>query len=200
MSSFISQKPLILASGSISRQKLLSDAGLKFDIHLSNVDEDKIKKDFQDNDFEQLALTLAKEKALVVSTKYPDIAVIAADQLCVLGHEIFDKPLSHTRAQEQLKELNGKKHRLLTAVCVAKEGQILWSYLEPVYLTMRHLSDQTIEHYLNLETPYNSCGSYHFEGRGKWLFEDVSEHESTIIGLPILPLFNALIEFDLVSI
>lgn len=193
------KKPLILASGSKSRQTLLQALGLEFTIHPSAVDEETIKNSHHGS-YEELALLLAQSKALTVSAQYSDQVIIGADQLNVMDNMIFDKPGTHERATWQLQTLNGKTHRLLTAVCMAVNKQIVWHHLEPIALSMRSLTPDAIERYLQLEKPYQSCGSYHFEGLGKWLFTNVSEHDSTIVGLPILPLLNALISFEAVSL
>jgi septum formation protein len=196
---FIQQRPIILASGSKNRQQLLHSVGLELAVQPSGVDETAIKQGYKGDSFKNLALLLAQAKARAVSNLQKDSIIIAADQLCVFDNEIFDKPITHEQAIAQLIRLNGHTHQLLTAVCIASNDQMLWSYLEPATLTMRSLSREMIERYLRLEQPYQSCGSYHFEGLGKWLFKEVSAHESTVIGLPVLPLLNALIDLGFVS-
>lgn len=200
MFNFLQQTDLILASGSKSRKKLLEDAGLSFDIHPSDVDEQAIKNTFEGDDFGALALKLANEKAVEVSKIYPGSIIIAADQLSVLKGKIYDKPLTHLKAVEQLSSLSGKTHTLYTAVALVKNQMSIWEYVEPAKLTIRALTQETIEHYLKLEKPYHACGSYHFEGLGKWLFESVEADESTIVGLPLLPLYNALLSHNIVQI
>jgi septum formation protein len=200
MSKFLQQTPIILASGSINRQQLLKDVGLEFDIQLSHVDEDAIKAVFEGDDWEALALQLAEQKAMVVTKDNTNHTIIAADQLCVLNHRIYDKPLTHERAVHQLSQLNGHTHQLLTAVCLAQDGQVIWRHVEPINLTMRPLTQEAIEHYVSTAKPLNSCGSYHYESMGQWLFESVSGQESTIVGLSMMALLNALIQFNIVTI
>ncbi|WP_133129430.1 Maf family protein [Legionella yabuuchiae] len=198
MSEFIHQDSLILASGSVYRQKLLKQTGLTFDVHPSTFDESVLKSAFQGKEYGELAVQLAQEKGLDVSQSFPETGVIAADQLCICEEILINKPITHERAQAQLNFLSGKTHHLLTAVCIAYQKKIVWQHLEVVALTMRTLSPTLIDRYLKLEKPYQSCGSYHFEGLGKWLFHHVSGDETTIIGLPVLPLLNGLIEQGLV--
>ena len=200
MSEFIEQQHLVLASGSVNRAKLLKDAGLTFDIIPSGVDEEAIKVKHDGNNFSALALELAEAKARQVSTLKPESIIIAADQLCVYQQQIFDKPLSIERAIEQLNTLQNSEHELISAVCLFKAGKAIWSYAEKTSLKMRQLTNKQIQHYIELERPLQSCGSYHFEGRGQWLFEDVSSDVSTIVGIPMLALMNQLIALKLVKI
>ncbi len=200
MSDFIQQSELILASGSKNRRKLLEEIGLSFAVMPSQVDEGAIKKSFSGNDPKYLALNLATHKAMAVSKKNENIPVIGADQLSVLKNQMYDKPLSHPNAIRQLTQLSGQSHTLYTAVCIAQNNTVLWTHVEMTQLKMRALSRDQIEHYLLTDQPYHSCGSYHFEGLGKWLFESVTSCESTIVGLPMLPLINALLNLKLVQI
>ncbi|WP_133127930.1 Maf family protein [Legionella nagasakiensis] len=201
MSNFLHQGSLVLASASRNRQKLLHAAGLKFSIKPAKIDESDIKKDYKGHSFSNLAMILAKSKAMDVSQKLPSETIIAADQLCVLGNQCFDKPITHEKARQQLECLSDKSHQLLTAVCLAQNTQILWQHLVCTTLTMHPLKPTTIENYLRIEKPYHSCGSYHYEGLGKWLFKEIDNgDESTIIGLPLLSLLNALLTLNIVSI
>lgn len=200
MSDFIKQKPLILASGSKSRQQLLNALGLIFEIKPSEVDEDLIKSQFQGSSFQELAQLLAQAKALAVSNQYPDHYIIAADQLCVMNKTIFDKPMNHANAVEQLKKLSGKSHQQIAACCIAKAGKILWEIQDVALLEMHVLEESTIQAYLHKDKPYYSCGAFHYEGAAKWLFRKVHGSDSTIQGLPIHQLIQALISLEIVMI
>lgn len=200
MSKFFSQKPIILASASRSRQILLESLGLKFDVIPSNCDETSLKENMKHLSQVEMAEYLAVEKALSISRLYPDKVVIGADQLCVLNDRIFDKPGSHETAILHLRELSGKTHQQISACCLAQHGEISWQGSDIAYLTLHHLTDTTIERYLRAEQPYQSCGAYHFEGHAKWLFSNVLGSESTIQGLPLILLVNALQQIGAVSI
>lgn len=200
MSNFLMQKPLILASGSPVRAQLLRSIGLDFKTIPSNCDEDFFKRTHDSDDFLSLAYTLANHKALEVSQNNAEHYVIAADQLCIAGQRLFDKPLSHEVATEHLSLLSGKTHQQIACVCIAKNNQILWQYHDTADLTLQELTRQQIEHYLQAEKPYNSCGAYQYETLGKWLFKEVSGREDTILGLPLLPLIHALIRLGAVVI
>ncbi len=201
MPSFLHQKkPLILASGSSIRKKLLQSLGVDFLIIPSDCDEDMIKKNHASTDFISLGLTLAKTKALAVSQRYPEHLVIAADQLCVIEQQILDKPMNHSTAIQHLQLLSGKTHQQIACLCIAQHQEILWQHYETAVLSLRNLSLATITAYLQLEQPYHSCGAYQFETLGKWLCREVKGHEDTILGLPLLPLTNALIELGAVTL
>ncbi|WP_298622489.1 Maf family nucleotide pyrophosphatase [uncultured Legionella sp.] len=200
MFKFLQHKPLILASGSSIRLKLLDTLGLDFLVIPSNVDEDAIKKIHQSDNHLDLGFALANSKALEVSKRYPEHYVIAADQLCVIGKKILDKPLNHQTAIEHLRLLSGKKHQQIACLCIAKDDKILWYHHEIANLTLHYLSEHTIEAYLQSEKPYQSCGAYQYESKGKWLFKEVDGNEDTILGLPLLPLANALLSLGVVTI
>lgn len=200
MSRFISQQPLILASASKSRMMLLSSLGLTFEVIPANCDESLIKKNFPiSGSLLDMASLIACSKALEVSQHYPDPFVIAADQLCVIGDKYLDKPLTHTTAFSHLRLLSGKTHQQIAALCIAKGGQIVWQHHDIATLTMQELSEETIEAYLQTVKPYQSCGAYHYEGLAKWLFKEVQGSDSTIQGLPLLPLAQALIELKAIN-
>lgn len=199
MSNFINQQPLILASASQSRMKLLRSLGLQFEAIPSSCDEESVKQQIGTGSFIELALGLACCKALEVSQRYPEHFVIGADQLCVIGDQYLDKPLTHATAVTHLRLLSGKTHQQISACCVAKAGVIVWQGHDIATLTMQPLNDSTIEAYLKLDQPYQSCGAYHYEGRAKWLFKEVQGSDSTILGLPLLQLAQALRDLKAIS-
>lgn len=199
MSEFIEQKPLILASASSIRKKLLASLGLDFEIHCSGVDEEAIKNNFRSKSWISLGKHLALAKAKKVSAENPDHYVIAADQLCIFENRLFDKPVSHEKAISQLNTLIGKKHRQIACCCVVQNNQVLWQGHASAVLHMRQLSLAEIEAYLLAEQPYQSCGSYQYEGLGKWLFEAVVGREDTILGLPLQPLSKALKDLSVID-
>lgn len=199
MSKFIQQQEIILASASAIRGRLLESLGLEFSSIPSDCDEEAIKNQFATQDWPKLGFALAEAKAKIVSQAHPNAFVIAADQLCVLDNQLFDKPLKHEIALKQLQALSGKTHRQIACLVIAKEGEILWRFQDEARLTMQELSPTTIEAYLKKEKPYHSCGSFQYETEGKWLFREVEGHVETILGLPLLPLTQALFKLGAVS-
>ncbi|KTC74480.1 Maf-like protein [Legionella birminghamensis] len=200
MYNFPHQKPIILASGSRARQELLRSLGLDFSVVPSDCNEEEIKQLFSSNDFIELARQLAACKVRAVSQANPASYVIAADQLCVVDQQILDKPGNHETAVMHLKLLRGKQHAQISACCIAKAGEILWEGQDSAMLTLKNLDESSIENYLKHDKPYQSCGAYHYEGRAKWLFSQVIGSDSTIQGLPLIALTNALIDLGIVQL
>ncbi|EHL32875.1 Maf family protein [Legionella drancourtii] len=199
MSKFLHQQPIILASGSAIRRKLLQSLGLEFSVVPSTCDEEAVKESFHSNNKIDLGYALAASKALEVSQRYPEQFIIAADQICLIGQTLLNKPLNHQTAIAQLSLLSGQQHQQIACLCIAQNNELLWQHHEIANVTLRHLSKQSIEAYLLSETPYQSCGAYQYETQGKWLFKEVNGCEDTILGLPLLPLTAALVNLGVVQ-
>lgn len=189
--------PLILASGSVTRAKLLAAAGLEFRVVKPRVDEEAAKASFRAENMPPRALAdaLAEIKALSVSRIEPGL-VIGADQLLELDGQTFDKPADRAAARAHLKALSGKTHRLITAAVIAQSGAPIWREITIASLTMRDLSDAFIEHYLDRlgEGAFTSVGAYQLEGLGAQLFTRIDGDYFTILGLPLLPMLAFLRE------
>lgn len=190
---------LILASGSATRRSMLAAAGVEFSVVLSEVDEPAIRASLQNrgdvrvHPFE-IAAALAREKAVVVSRKYPGSLVIGADQVLSLRSQTFDKARTVAEARERIELLNGRTHELHSAVALAESGVVVWEYLSTASLTMRRMSESFIDHYMQYagRALMSSVGAYELEGLGVQLFERIDGDYFTILGLPLLPLLNEL--------
>ena len=178
---------------------MLKETGLIFKQIKSEVNENTIKNNYRGNDLSHLAKKLAEAKALYVSNIRREAYVIGADQICVKQSKVYSKPKLKKKAFEQLTELNGKTHKQISAVCICHDNKIIWSYVEVVKMKMRKLSLQVLKNYVDLDLPLNSCGSYKFESKGKYLFSKVDGNTSTIIGLPLFPLLNTLYEKNIIA-
>lgn len=199
----MSDKKLILASGSASRATLLRLAGIAFEVCVSGVDEAKIKETHKGTPY-QLALALAAAKAAAVYAEHyassPDTHyIIAADQLLVCDEVIFDKPPTMAAARQHLEALRGRTHQLIGGVVLYKNNEILWQHEETATLTMRDFSDDFLDDYLDRagEAILSSVGAYQLEGLGVQLFSEISGDHSGILGLPLLPLLQALRDYGL---
>ena len=189
--------PLILASGSKIRAKLLEAAGLAFIVEPPGLDESAMRQAVSGEDALQpqdVAEVLARAKAETVSDLAHGAFVIGADQVLALGDEIFAKPDSMESAREQLRALSGKTHKLQSSVALAREGEILFAHTEEASLTMRKLSPEFIGRYLAAagEEVLSSVGAYQLEGLGIELFDKIEGDYFSILGLPLLPLLDAL--------
>ncbi len=191
--------PIILASNSESRLKILQETGIDFIQLKSNIDESLVKEKYKKKNANFIATKLAESKALFISRENRKSYVIGADQICISKGKIFSKPKNKKKAIEQLSELNGKEHKLISAFSICYDNQVVYSYVEEVKLKMRKLSKKSIKDYVEIDLPISSCGSYRFEANGKYLFSDVVGNTSTILGLPILPLIKILFKKKIIT-
>lgn len=186
---------VILASGSPYRKQLLEQLNLPFSVVPSEVDESPIKK--MDLTPEKICLELAKAKALEVFKKHSDHIVIGSDQLLTLDGKIFDKPGSVDNAVEQLGKLQGKDHRLITAVSIISNNKEI-SFNNITTLSMKELTKKQIENYVQQDNPLDCAGSYKIEKLGISLFSKIDSSDSTsIIGLPLIQLCCGLENFGI---
>lgn len=187
---------LILASASRSRRELLEAAGLRFTTQPAHVDEAEVKRSAKASGASatDTALLLAELKARRVATREPDALVIGADQILVCDGDWFDKPSDVVAARQQLLQLRGRSHTLVTAVLCQRGGQRLWHTVAEPRLTMRQFTDAFLETYLaeEAEAVSSTVGAYRLEGLGVHLFKRIEGEHSAILGLPLLPLLGFL--------
>ena len=191
--------PIILASNSESRLKILYETGIDFKQLKSNIDESLVKEKYKKKNANFIATKLAEAKALFISSENRKSYVIGADQICISKGKIFSKPKNKKKAIEQLSELNGKTHKLISAFSICYNNQVVYNYVEEVKLKMRKLSKKSLRDYVEIDLPMSSCGSYRFEANGKYLFSDIVGNTSTILGLPILPLIKILFKKKIIT-
>ena len=186
--------PLILASGSAIRRKMLEDAGVAHIAVRPDVDEASVKARLTCGS--TIAGELARFKSLAVSSSRPKDWVIGSDSVVTLGDRIFDKPRDRAEAAEHLRLFSGMPMILTSAVALAREGECDWTHVDRARLKVRTLSDIFIEQYLDAEWPeVGYCvGVFRMEGRGVQLFESVEGSHFTILGMPLIPLLGALRE------
>ncbi len=187
---------IILASGSRHRAKLLDDAGLVFGQIPSDLDERAIEAPLEQADVhpEDRAEILAEAKAVDVSEHNNGFIVIGCDQILSLDGEVLHKPKDMKAARQRLLALSGKTHFLHCAVVLVKNGQTIWRHVSTCSMTMRAVSPEFIGRHLSNvgETVLSSVGAYQIEGTGVQLFEKIEGDVFSIIGLPLLPLLEAL--------
>tara|TARA_B100001123_G_scaffold224085_1_gene252208 strand:+ start:598 stop:1179 length:582 start_codon:yes stop_codon:yes gene_type:complete len=180
---------IVLASKSAVRKKILNENGIKCLIEPANIDEESIKKSLLNEKAtpEIISKNLAELKANKISKKQNEKLVIGADSVIDLEGEIISKPLDRNEALKILKKLNGKKHYLISSVCISKNGSMIWNYTDKAALTMKRMSDEELKEYLKKisnETLF-AYNVYQIEGEGRKLFSDIKGDEDTIMGLPI---------------
>ena len=180
---------LILASSSKIRRHILADAGLAVEAVSPDFDEESAKQSLN-LPVKDLALHLAKEKALSISKKKKDAYVIGSDQVCSLDEIELSKSKDEDDAINQLQKLNGKIHYQNNAVVVAFDGEIVFENLSIAKMTMRQMNLKNIEDYVAADRPIGCAGSYKYESLGKHLFEKVEGDYYSVLGLAIQPLLS----------
>ena len=180
---------IILASKSKVRKKILDENNISTLVEPSNVDEDSIKDRLikEKASPEIISKNLAEIKANKVSQKKNDILVIGADSVIDLNGELISKPENRDEALEILKKLNGKKHSLISSVCVSKNGSMIWNYTDKAFLTMKTFTEDDLRNYLSKisDQALFAYNVYQIEGEGKNLFSNIEGDKNSIMGLPI---------------
>lgn len=191
---WIASQPLVLASKSDIRGKVLAAAGLRFGIRPAQIDERAVESKAGAVNAAAAAGILARAKADAVAAMFPGNLVLGADQTLALGTERFSKPADRAAAAQQLRSLRGKTHELHSALALVCDGAVLFECTETSRLTMRDFSDRFLDDYLDMagNAAMNSVGAYQLEGIGIHLFERVVGDYFTILGLPLLPLLAFL--------
>ena len=180
---------IILASKSKVRKKILDEHDILNEVKPSNVDEDVVKLSLlkEKASPEVISKNLAELKANKVSHNYSDNLVLGADSVIDLEGELISKPNDRNEALEILKKLNGKKHHLISSVCISKNGSMVWNYTDRAALTMKKMSEDELKSYLakiSDEALY-AYNVYQIEGEGKMLFSKIYGDKNTIMGLPV---------------
>ena len=182
-------KNIVLASKSKVRKQILDKNNINSEVSASNVDEDAVKRSLSQNGAnpELISKNLAELKANKISQKRPNEIVLGADSVIDLNGEIISKPQNREEAFNILKKLNGKKHYLISSVCISRDGMMIWNYTDKAVLTMKNMKEEDLENYLKQikDKDLYAYNVYQIEGLGKTLFSNVEGDKDTIMGLPI---------------
>ena len=191
-------EPLILASGSATRRTMLENAGLTIIVDRPDVDEGAVKAEGRANELSAgaVAQRLAAAKAIQVSGRHPGRFVLGADQMLECEGQWFDKPANRAAAAGQIRQLSGGAHTLFSAVAAVRNGTVIWQCLDSAELSVRQLSPEFIESYLDRmgDAVLSSVGGYQVEGLGIQLFDAIRGEHLTILGMPLIPLLAFLRE------
>ena len=200
---WLAPQPLVLASKSDVRGKMLAAVGLRFEIRPAQIDERAVEAEAgaPDADAAAAARLLARAKATAVARSVPGRLVLGADQTLARGNKRFSKPANRAAAAEQLRALRGRTHELHSALALVRDGAVLFDCVDSARLTMRKISDRFIDDYLDMAgtAALASVGAYQLEGIGIHLFERVEGDYSPILGLPLLPLLAYLRQNGLID-
>tara|TARA_B100000401_G_scaffold414630_1_gene335645 strand:- start:468 stop:1046 length:579 start_codon:yes stop_codon:yes gene_type:complete len=180
---------IILASKSGVRKQILNKHNIECEVCPSNVNEDEVKNSLISQGAGPLLISknLAELKSTKISAKKPDELVLGADSVIDLNGELISKPTNRDEALNILKKLNGKKHQLISSVCISKNGSMIWNYTDSSTLTMKQLNLDQIKSYLEKvqDEKLYAYGVYQIEANGRSLFAKIEGDEDTIMGLPV---------------
>ena len=180
---------LILASKSKVRKEILDKNNISCSVEPSNVDEEIIKRSLLKINVspEIISKNLAELKANKVSSKNNTNLVLGADSVIDLDGELISKPNNREEALNILRKLNGKKHHLISSVCISMNGSMVWNYTDKALLTMKNMTEQELKDYLKKisDKALYAYNVYQIEGEGRNLFLKIEGDENTIMGLPI---------------
>ena len=191
---------IILASKSKVRKKILEENGINCEVEPANVDEDLVKESLikEGANPEIISKNLAELKANKISQKLNGEMVLGADSIIDLDGAIISKPSNRSEALEILQKLNGKKHYLISSVCISKNGSMIWNYTDKAALTMKKMSLEELKIYLKKikDEALYAYNVYQIEGEGRKLFSKIEGEEDTIMGLPVKKIKEYLESYD----
>ena len=180
---------IILASKSKVRRDILQRNGISIKVEHSNVDEEVVKESLLKENAtpEIISKNLAELKSIKVSSKNINHLVLGADSVIDLNGELISKPKNRNDALDILRKLNGKKHYLISSVCISKDGFMIWNYTDKAILTMKNMNEIELKDYLSniTDEALYAYNVYQIEGEGRKLFSKIEGDESTIMGLPV---------------
>jgi septum formation protein len=179
---------VILASGSPRRRQLLAGAGIEFDVIESMVPEEHIAGE----PARDYALRMARDKAIAVSSRFPEAIVIGADTIVVCETHILEKPADAADARRMLAMLSARTHMVVTAFALARDGKIIESSPVESNVTFRKLSDAEIEAYIATDEPFDKAGAYGIQGVGGGFISHVEGSRDNVMGLPTERVIAAL--------
>ena len=180
---------IILASKSKVRKEILEKHKIHCEVRPSNVDEDIVKETLikESASPEIISKNLAELKANKVSINQENRMVIGADSVIDLDGELISKPENREEALMILRKLNGKRHSLISSVCISRNGFMIWNYTDKAELTMKNFSEEDLKLYLSKisDEALYAYNVYQIEGEGRNLFSNIVGDEDTIMGLPV---------------
>ncbi|WP_291728275.1 nucleoside triphosphate pyrophosphatase [Leisingera sp. F5] len=187
---------IVLASGSEIRAHLLRQAGIEFETDVPRLDEQAIKSALLAEEAfpRDVADALAEAKARKISGKHPGKLVLGCDQVLDFDGNLLSKPVSADEAVSQLKEMRGKRHMLLSAAVIYRDGEPIWRHVGQVRLVMRNCTDAYLQDYVarNWHSIRHAVGAYKLEEEGVRLFASIDGSYFNVLGLPLMELISYL--------
>lgn len=182
--------PLVLASASPRRTRLLARMGIPHRVVVSRVDENgRVESP------EAFCRNLARLKAKDVGSREDVSWILGADTIVVIGSKVLGKPVNSEDAQKMLSLLNGNDHQVITGFCVLNPLGVI-AYSESVSTTVRFkpLREEEIAGYIRTREPFGKAGAYAIQGVGAFMVESISGSYTNVVGLPMCALIKALVQ------
>ena len=188
--------PLILASKSASRRAMLDAAGVRYEAFPADIDERAIEVGLAGATPVEIVEALSVAKAAALAQAHNNALVLGSDSLVVVDGRRFDKPVSREDAADHLRFFSGKVMELHSAAALVRSDTCEWTHTAAARMSVRTLSDEYIEFYLDHEWPEigHTVGAFRIEAMGVQLFEAIEGDQFTVLGMPLLPLLRALRE------
>jgi septum formation protein len=178
---------VVLASASPRRRDLLTLIGIAHEVRPANIDESMRPREAPRRHAERLA----REKAIAIATRDPDLITIGADTVVVINRKVLGKPADAGDAVRMLRTLSGREHTVITAVAVSR-GRKLRSAIEEVRVKFRRLRDDEIEAYIATGEPMDKAGAYGIQGYGATIVERIEGDYFAVMGLPLVRLVGLM--------
>lgn len=186
------ENPLILASNSPRRKRLLQQIGLPFRSVPSNLEENQVP-----GEPSVRALQLAEKKARAVYAKFRNSWILGADTMVVIGERILGKPRGPEEVHSMLSLLSGKEHKVITGFCLLDpSGRVAQAEAVTTLVKMKRLTEGEIQAYVATGEPFGKAGSYAIQGIGAFMVESISGSYTNVVGLPVCALIRSLLAAD----
>ncbi|WP_417242149.1 Maf family protein [Celeribacter sp.] len=196
-------KRIILASGSTIRRQLLQNAGVAIDIEVARIDEETIKDALVGEGAHprDIADALAEGKARKISLRYPEAMVIGCDQVLSFKGRLVSKCATADEARNLLGQMQGERHRLLSATVIYEDGEPKWRHVGEVRMEMRPLTAAYLDDYIdrNWHSVRDAVGCYKLEEEGVRLFSSIEGEYFNVLGLPLLALLSHLVDRKMIA-
>jgi septum formation protein len=182
---------LVLASASPRRQELLRNAGIAFEVQPADILEKQMPKETA----KSCAERLAREKALVVASQRPTDCILGADTVVVIDGQLLGKPRDSNDAARMLRLLSGRKHEVITGVCLVINGQPKVAS-EKTLVTFNVITEKEIADYIATGEPMDKAGAYAIQGIASRWIPRIEGDYSNVVGLPVALVWRMLREIE----
>lgn len=187
---------IILASQSPRRKTLLEQAGLRFTIEPSNIDEGQ----FEGKDPALLSKSIAEAKAESIAARHPNCWIIGADTIVVIDNDVLGKPRNIDDARAMLNQLSGRTHHVMTGYCVCSKGKNRFiSDTSITQVQFKQLTPEEIDWYIHTQEPFDKAGAYAIQGIGTFLVRSINGSYTNVVGLPVCEVIEILIKEKVIA-